>query len=361
MDILLLEPFFVGSHKAWAEGLQKHSTHNIQILSLPGRHWKWRMHGAAISLARKFLEGAFLPDLILATDMLDLSTFLSLTRERTANIPTAIYFHENQLSYPWSPTDADVDKGREKHYGFINYTSALSADKVFFNSEYHRISFLEALETLLRRMPDHKEVENVERIRAKSEVLHLALELDEVLKRTARSGPPLILWNHRWEYDKGPEEFFELMFSLKAEGLEFELAVLGASYKKVPAIFERAKKELADRIIASGFVERAEYKAILNRADVLPVTSIQDFFGGSVVEAIHHGAHPLLPNRLAYPEHIPAERRSEFLYKDGEELYTKLKALLQDVECLRNAEVPSMSHYAFSEASKVYDEMLSAT
>ena len=28
---------------------------------------------------------------------------------------------------------------------------------------------------------------------------------------------PLVLWNHRWEYDKRPEEFFETLFQLHAD------------------------------------------------------------------------------------------------------------------------------------------------
>ena len=108
MKILLLEPYFTGSHRSWAEGLKKHSNHDITILSLPGRFWKWRMHGGAVSLSKEFvkLQGTF--DLILATDMLDLTTFLSLTRKQTSDIPTVVYFHENQLSYPWSPDDRDI-------------------------------------------------------------------------------------------------------------------------------------------------------------------------------------------------------------------------------------------------------------
>ncbi|MDX1521413.1 MAG: DUF3524 domain-containing protein, partial [Anaerolineae bacterium] len=134
MKILLIEPYYTGSHAAWTDGYAKYSQHQVDILSLPGRFWKWRMHGGAVTLARKFLASTLRPDLILATDMLDLTTFLALTRERTSGIPTAIYFHENQLTYPWSPTDRDIPLNRDKHYGFINYTSALAADAVLFNS-----------------------------------------------------------------------------------------------------------------------------------------------------------------------------------------------------------------------------------
>ena len=70
MQVLLLEPYLTGSHQAWAEGYARHSKHQVTILSLPGRWWKWRMHGGAVTLAR--LAGAWLsenkaPDLLLAT------------------------------------------------------------------------------------------------------------------------------------------------------------------------------------------------------------------------------------------------------------------------------------------------------
>ena len=64
MKILIIEPFLTGSHKKWAENYSKYSQHNVQILSLPGRFWKWRMHGGAITLAKRFNQLSFNPDLI---------------------------------------------------------------------------------------------------------------------------------------------------------------------------------------------------------------------------------------------------------------------------------------------------------
>ena len=54
LNICLIEPFFSGSHKKWANEYQNHSSHNIEIISLKGVYWKWRMHGGAITLAEKF-------------------------------------------------------------------------------------------------------------------------------------------------------------------------------------------------------------------------------------------------------------------------------------------------------------------
>ena len=38
----------------------------------------------------------------------------------TYKIPIVMYFHENQITYPWSPNDRDIIKERDHHYGFIN-------------------------------------------------------------------------------------------------------------------------------------------------------------------------------------------------------------------------------------------------
>ena len=54
INILLIEPYYTGSHKNWADELQKYSSHNIKLLTLSGSFWKWRMHGGAITLAKKF-------------------------------------------------------------------------------------------------------------------------------------------------------------------------------------------------------------------------------------------------------------------------------------------------------------------
>ena len=151
--ILLIEPYFTGSHKSWAVDYQANSSHTIEIISLPGKFWKWRMHGGAITLADQFMKMNFIPDLILATDMLDVTTFISLTKKKTSHLPVVLYFHENQLSYPWSKQDRDVQRKRDHHYGFINIASALAADHVLFNSQFHLDSFHLEGEKLLKNFP----------------------------------------------------------------------------------------------------------------------------------------------------------------------------------------------------------------
>ena len=362
MKILLIEPFFTGSHRLWAEGYQSFSEHEVKILSLPGRHWKWRMYAGAVALATEFNSWTeYQPDLLLATDMLDLTTFLALTRQKTAHIPTAIYFHENQITYPWSSTDPDLTLKRENQYGFINYTSTLAADSVYFNSPYHKKSFLEALPTFLKQFPDYKGIEQVPLIEKKSVVLPLGINLHQFdqYERKARPPLPLLLWNHRWEYDKNPEAFFEALYQLKAEGIAFEVAILGTSFAKIPTIFKEAQQRLSAEIVQFGRADSvAEYAKWLWQADILPITNNQDFFGISVVEAIYCNCYPILPKRLAYPMHIPMEAQAQHFYEEDIDFYPLLKNTIINIANIRALSYKHfVDHYDWRTLAPQYDKV----
>jgi glycosyltransferase involved in cell wall biosynthesis len=359
MRIFLLSPFHTGSHATWAEGYRQHSHHTIDLLTLAGRHWKWRMHGAAITLARR-LTSCPRPDLLLSTDMLDLATLRALLPRSWGGIPMVLYFHENQLTYPWSPTDPDRAQQRDRHYGFINYRSALAADAIWFNSTYHQQSFLAALRAFLEALPDHRELDLIATLQAKSRVMPLGLDLPDPPAARPVSSPPLLLWNHRWEYDKAPEAFFEVMFALQAEGYAFELAVLGESFGRKPPIFAEAKRRLSTRLRHWGYASRqSDYWQWLHRADLLPVTAVHDFFGASTVEAMAAGVFPLLPQRLAYPEHLPFSLQKDHLYHDEAELLARMRAWLAEPTGLSVAVRKHVQRYAWPRLAPRYDEELS--
>ncbi|MBT6325901.1 MAG: DUF3524 domain-containing protein, partial [Bdellovibrionales bacterium] len=223
--ILFLEPYYSGSHKRWLDDLIKFLDHEVTLLTMPGRFWKWRMHGSAITLAKQFHDLGILPDLIIASDMCELSLFQALTKKITHNIPFAVYFHESQLTYPFHNLDTDKTNKRDHHYSFINISSALSADKVFFNSYYHQYEFLRQSKSLLSKMPDFQEFEIVDKIKNKSAVLPIGIDFNkfDLIKTKKSNTLPLILWNHRWEYDKNPDEFFNILLLLKKKGVKFTL------------------------------------------------------------------------------------------------------------------------------------------
>jgi glycosyltransferase involved in cell wall biosynthesis len=331
MRILILEPYDTGSHGVWMRGYRAHSAHEIHLLSLEGQYWQWRMLGGAVTLAGQFQALDLAPDLIVASDMLDLAAFLALTRPATAHTPTAVYFHENQLTYPTYPRQK-----LQQQYAFINYLSALAADAVFFNSAFHREAFLAELPRLLRHYPDHTNLHTVDLIRRKSSVLPVGLDLrryDDHRPAAPRDPrrPPLIVWNHRWEHDKNPEPFFAALDQLAGEGIPFEVALVGRNVRQQPVEFEEARERLGTRVVRYGYVDSfAEYARLLWEADIAGSTSNQDFFGVSVVEAIYCGCWPVLPERLNYPALVPPEWHARTIYPTAADLAGFLRARLLD-------------------------------
>jgi glycosyltransferase involved in cell wall biosynthesis len=312
---LLIEPYFGGSHQAWAEGYRSHSSHEVALLTLPARWWKWRMRGGAVTLAEQAAELAsngYRPDVVMVSSMIDLALLRTLLDGIWGRIPTVLYLHESQFTYPDSP-----QMEPDASYGYTNWTSALVADAVIFNSEHHRNVFFEAAWRMLRGMPDHRHEHLLDPVRAKTMVLPVGVDLSWVGERIVDEGPPLVLWNHRWEHDKDPEAFFAAVRRLAAEGVDFRLALCGESFRQVPTEFEHARHDLGDRIIHYGFADLDTYRAIIRAANVVVSTALQEFFGIAVVEAIAAGATPVLPNRLSYPELIPTEFHDRVLY-DGD-------------------------------------------
>ena len=311
MHITLLESYYGGSHKTWADGYRRFSSHNIEVITMPAQYWKWRMQGAAITFAR-LLETQ--PDLILASSMIDLSIFRALTHRKLSDVPIALYFHENQLSYPQNKR-----QGHGWRYGFVNYISALTADAVYFNSDYHLRDFMAQLPRMLKHFADFNELQTADEIRKKSQVLPIGIDLQRydayhVNKNT--SGPPIILWNHRWEEDKDPATFVDSMIKLSNEGYDFKLAITGEHFGAAPDIFHTAQTLLSDKLIQLGYLESfADYARLLWQADYVVSTAWQEFFGMSICEAIYCGCLPILPDRLNYPHLLTDELKSACLYQ----------------------------------------------
>ena len=322
LTIWLLSPYHSGSHRAWAEGYQSHSRHNVHLFTLAGRFWKWRMQGAAIELAVQTAAActAHPPDLVLATDMTNVTAWLALMRRTLkAHIPVILYMHENQLTYPWRPGEKP-----DLTYAMINWLSQLCARRVLFNTDFHRQSWFAELPNLLKHFPDYNRLELIGEVEDRAHVLPVGIDLQPDMARREVVGAPLILWNQRWEYDKRPQRFFQLLYRLEEAGFDFRLAVAGENFRNVPAEFEEAATRLAHRIDHWGYLpSREAYLALLQKADLVISTADHEFFGISILEAVQAGAFPLLPNRLSYPELVPSGLHSACLYGDGNDLYDK--------------------------------------
>jgi len=291
---------------------------------LPAVFWKWRMQGGHVTLAGAIeatvaQRGPF--DVLLATSMTNLPALLGHTRRTLGDIPTVLYMHENQLTYPLSPLDRE-----DLIYAMINWTSMAAADQVWFNSQFHHDAWFDALPGFLGRFPDQRHDALIGRVAARATVVPVGVDLEpfDSVPRVRRDRP-LVLWNQRWEYDKGPAQFAEAISSLVRDGLEFDVALAGERYGEEPAEFRRLRQLLGERLVHDSHADTDQYRALLRSADVVVSTAQQEFFGIAVTEAIYAGAFPVLPDRLVYPERIPVEHHAACLYIDHADLVAKLR------------------------------------
>ncbi len=352
--IFLIEPFFGGSHRAFAEGFRRHSRHEVILVTLPGRNWKWRMRGGAAEIARALPEkpGA---DLIFASSMLNLAELKGLAPPAFRAIPALLYFHENQLTYPLPPFEK-----RDLHFALTQVTSILAADHILFNSAYHRQEFIDALPVLFTSLPDHRPKGVLSRLADHSSILPPGIEPFRVAGKRGKA-PPLLLWNHRWEHDKGSDILLAAVKRLRAEHVPFRLAVTGAARADRADLFEELPAAAGESLVHSGFIERREaYGELLGSCDVILSTARHEFFGISVLEAVLAGAFPVLPRNLSYPELIDAHRFAECYYTDFEEMIALLASLLAgrvpDTKALRG----EAERYIWSKWIGGYDDLIDA-
>lgn len=310
-QILLLEPYYGGSHKAFLTGLCKYVDLKFTLISLPARKWKMRMQVAAPWMAeqvRALYKKGMNFDAILCSTFLDVAVLRSLLSRQGLHLPLAVYFHENQFAYPSRIRDPAFFQ-----FTNINWTTALSADRIFFNSKFNFDSFLSGIKCFLKKSTNIDLLHTIEEIQSKATVLYPGIDysiIDQPEPGPAHFSQPVVIWNHRWEHDKDPETFFSALFTLKNQGIGFKLIVLGRNFMHQPEIFSLAKGKLKDHIIHFDYAEsRRKYAALLSLGDVVVSTATHEFFGISILEAVRAGCRPLVPDRLSYRELYPVEFR----------------------------------------------------
>lgn len=312
--VLYLEPYDGGSHAAFTRTLLGRVPARWTPLTLSGHHWKWRMRGAVPYWALAEADALAAPyDVLWASAYVPLAELFGVA-PALAQVPSVLYFHENQLAYP---VQDRFHKARDHHYGVSQLLAGLAATRLVFNSAHNRDTFFEAAQALLRALPKPRPPGWLDRLRAKSEVLPLLLDLaDEAPAPAAPPHPdgPLLLWNHRWEHDKAPEDFAQALLTLHARGHRFRVALCGQRFRETPEAFTRLKAALGDRVLCFGDQDRAAYAGWLRRADLALSTARHEFFGIAMLEAAHAGCDVLVPDALAYPEHFGPEHR----YPPGE-------------------------------------------
>jgi glycosyltransferase involved in cell wall biosynthesis len=327
MRVLLLSGYDAESHRYWRERLQGGITDwQWQVLALSPRFFSWRIRGNPLYWAvqeRAVLEQDV--DLVLATSMVDLATLRGLV-PGLAQLPAALYFHENQFAYP---------QGRGAHGALearmVSLYSAMAAHCLLFNSNYNLETFMSGCETMLNAFPDAVPCGVVSDLRNKARVLPVPMEFPSGSAPRPESSVLQLLWNHRWEYDKGPERLLAIVQGLLAQELDFCLNVVGQQFRQRPEAFDeiRALLTAAGRLGNWGYIEEvADYQSLLASCDVVLSTALHDFQGLSMVQACAAGCSPLAPARLVYPEWLD----QQFLYAASDsEPQTEAEAAVEKI------------------------------
>ncbi|TQV84107.1 DUF3524 domain-containing protein [Exilibacterium tricleocarpae] len=330
MRALLLSAYDADSHRRWWRGLvSQFPAIDWTVLTLPARHFRWRIRGNSLSWGRSGapqLRDDY--DLLVATSMVDLAALRGFVPALAA-LPTLVYFHENQFAYPLS--QRQLDSAGPK---IVNLYTALCGDVIAFNSDFNRRTFLEGAAALLAKMPDAVPPALAQRLRDRSRVLPVPLEDDCFVQRDPLSSRPLtLLWNHRWEYDKGPDRLLRALQLFVDCDLPFRLHVVGRQFRRRPAQFEQIKTLLqaCDALGAWGYRDTVEdYRKLLRTSDIAVSTALHDFQGLAVLEAVAAGCYPAVPRRQAYPEWFGADR-CYAAPGDSEVEARALAAMLQDL------------------------------
>jgi glycosyltransferase involved in cell wall biosynthesis len=316
--VLLLSPYDAMSHRYWREGLvAEFPEHQFTVVTLPARYFSWRFRGNSLTMAHdERLQADY--DLLIATSMTDLSALIGMCPSLAA-VPSILYFHENQFAYPDNPDNRKTAKNKDLEAAsqrtvelqMTSIYSAIAANQLVFNSAYNRNTFLEGVDALLAKMPDHVPDGICSSLERKSLIVPVPLG-EECYKAKRRSGKFSILWNHRWEFDKGLDELKQIVLGLLDRDVDFVFHLAGQRFKSIHLVMAEVKGLLKDhnRLGNMEFIEsRQKYLALLADSHCILSTSRHEFQGLAVQEAIASGCIPIVPDRLVYPEYVEEQWR----------------------------------------------------
>lgn len=295
-NITVLSGYHAKSHDYWYCQLSL-LPFDWQLIALPPRHFSWRIRGNSLYYSQLDFTEA---DLVLCTSMVDIASLRGLNPTLHTK-PILCYYHENQFAYP-----SNHQQQGHLEAQITSIYTGLAADSIAFNSHFNRDTFLNGAAELLRKMPDFVPKGLIEALRNKSRILPVPLTPQQgPLPAVEPSSPIHIVWNHRWEYDKGPDLLLAVCLELERTRCSYQISILGQKFRKIPNEFMEIKLKFQHRLRHWGYVEEVDaYHAILSRAHIALSTALHDFQGLAIMEAVQFNCIPIVPDHLAYREFL---------------------------------------------------------
>ncbi|MEZ5342548.1 MAG: DUF3524 domain-containing protein [Acidimicrobiales bacterium] len=298
MKLLLVEPWFTGSHQQWAEGYRAVSRHDVRLAALPGERWRWRLRAGALEIAPRVLEvvgDGWSPEVVLVSGLIDVAVLKGLLSERLGHPAWVIYQHESQIVYPNPEGTIDVEATMH------NANSWMVADLVVFNSVFHRGAVMDALAACPAGLTRPVAEAVAGRLADRSVVAGVGIDLSwTTTKADSRHDEPWILWPHRWDWDKRPDLLLRALRKLRTATAAFGLVLAGEDGNE-SAVKDAIEAEFAPNIVACGPFDPMTYRRLVLQSDIVVSCADHEFFGVGIVEALAAGCVGVLPNRLSYP------------------------------------------------------------
>ncbi len=366
MDVILVVPWYGGSHRAWADGLVAASSHRIRLVTHPALHWRWRFQGGPVTLAAALaseIDRGGRPDCVVVSSLTDVASLIGLARRKLGGVPVAMYLHETQGAYP--RTSGARREPIDEPAVLAEWRGLCAVDVAWVSSPFLLGALRSSMERVLDRVESPGQAGLVAGVMDRVRVIPPGVDLSWTRRTTPGilnpEGPPLVLWNQRWDSDKAPMTVVRALDHVAARGVDFGVALVGEVPEHSRGVFEEARRRLADRVVVSGFLGRNAYIDLLGRADVVVSAARHEFFGIAPVEAMAAGCVPLYPERQNYPHLVPDGLHGGCLHHDHD-LVPRLTEILVDLPRWRESTAGlagEMARYDWPRVIGVYDREFS--
>lgn len=337
---LILSAYHAKSHEMWVNSMRRMLS-SCEVLSLAPRYFDWRVRGNPLSwyedlqgLGEKHQKTPF--QQMIVTSMCDLAALAGI-HPWIGAIYKIVYFHENQFAYP------SGSKAPSLEVKMVGLYNAMAANQIVFNSHWNFDSFFEGVAGLISQFPDA--VPNIQgdqglihSLKSKSVVIPVpisslseyAAQLKPHSIEEYQSGQVIkVAWNHRWEYDKGPKELYQLVQGLQDRGVLFELHLFGERFRNQPDEFGLLSQLLgADLHIHQYDNQFEDYLEKLSHCHVVLSTALHEFQGLGILDGLASGCFPLVPKRLSYVEMYP----EQYQYDDLHDAIAWLESFQEGIE-----------------------------
>ncbi|MDG2139859.1 MAG: DUF3524 domain-containing protein, partial [Gammaproteobacteria bacterium] len=248
--------------------------------------------------------------------------------------------------------------------------AAICADKIIFNSNYNRDTFIKGVKHLLKTLPEKIPTEVLDKLENNT-VIPVPLPNINRKESTTSKDQLSIIWNHRWEYDKGPELLLQLITEVDLRNLPIRFHIVGEQFRHTPKPFGDIQLKLKShasrlglKLGAFGYINnRIEYHSLLQSSDLVLSTALHDFQGLAIQEACLAGCSPITPRSLVYPEYVPEDCMYENSNNGKEQVREIIEILVNRLQLKKEGySLPQvdLTNYTGQVLREKYNDLLSS-